>query len=392
MSRNSTIIVIVLITLIIAGSAYGTYNLYLSGDSPTSTPTPSSSPQPTSTPTSTPTQTPSETTNPTATPTPTASPSSTPNPTPTPTPSPTSISIVDVTGKNVTISLPVNTVVTTIGTELVYQLGVGDKIVGRKSLDADILAILPDSAEDIPIMGTVEQIIELDPDLVIGGELTSDADRKKIEDAGIPVLIENTVRPRRWTVIENLGEVFGKQAKAQEIIDYEMGYENLVAERVATLTAEQKPLVFFEWYQPWFSAGPGNSFNQLLIDAGATNIATLEYTVTNPQLSAEYVMEKNPVIIVRMLTYLDGLDLAAYQNLRDGIMTRPGMSEVTAVVDGEVYVIKNTLVAQRETLGLLYFAKWFHPDLFSDIDPDAIHAEYIQRFFGKGLEGVFVYP
>ncbi len=103
-------------------------------------------------------------------------------------------------------------------------------------------------------------------------------------------------------------------------------------------------------------------------------------------------MEKNPVIIVRMLTYLDGLDLTAYQNLRNGIMTRPGMSEVTAVVDGEVYVIKNTLVAQRETLGLLYFAKWFHPDLFSDIDPDAVHAEYIQRFFGKGLEGVFVYP
>jgi iron complex transport system substrate-binding protein len=363
-NRKTTILAIVLITLIIASSAYGTYSMYLSGASPTATPTPSSSSQPTSTPT----------------------------PTATPTPAPTSISLVDVTGKTVTIQLPVNTVVTTIGTELVYQLGVGDKIVGCKTLDADVLAILPDSAADIPIMGTVEQIIELNPDLVIGGQLTSDADRKKIEDAGIPVLIENTVRPRRWTVIENLGEVFGKEAKAQEIIDYEMYYENLVADRIATLTADQKPLVFFEWYQPWFSAGPGNSFNQMLIDADATNIATLEYTVTNPQLSAEYVMEKNPVIIVRMLTYLDGLDLAAYQNLRNGIMTRPGMSEVTAVTDGKVYVIKNTLVAQRETLGLLYFAKWFHPDLFSDIDPGAIHADYIQKFFGTTIDGVFVYP
>lgn len=392
MNRNTTILVIVLITLIIAGSAYGTYSLYFSGASPTATPTPSSSTQPTNTPTSTPTQTPSETTTPTSTPT--ATPTSSPTPTATPTPTPTSISIVDVTGKNVTIQLPVNTVVTTIGTELVYQLGVGDKIVGRKSLDADILAILPASAENIPIMGTVEQIIELNPDLVIGGQLTSDADRQKIEAAGIPVLIENTVRPRRWTVIENLGEVFGKQAKAQEIIDYEMHYEDLVADRIATLNASQKPLVFFEWYQPWFSAGPGNSFHQLLIDAGATNIATLEYSIATPQLSAEYVMEKNPAIIVRMITNYDGppAELTTYQTMQSSIMSRPGMSEVSAVVDGKVYVIKNTLVAQRETLGLLYFAKWFHPDLFSDIDPGAVHADYIQKFFGKTIEGVFVYP
>jgi len=41
-------------------------------------------------------------------------------------------------------------------------------------------------------------------------------------------------------------------------------------------------------------------------------------------------------------------------------------------------------------------AKWFHPDLFKDLDPEAIHQEYLTRFqhldYDLGKQGVFVYP
>jgi len=41
-------------------------------------------------------------------------------------------------------------------------------------------------------------------------------------------------------------------------------------------------------------------------------------------------------------------------------------------------------------------AKWFHPDLFEDLDPKAIHQEYLTRFQGLDYDldehGVFVYP
>jgi iron complex transport system substrate-binding protein len=40
---------------------------------------------------------------------------------------------------------------------------------------------------------------------------------------------------------------------------------------------------------------------------------------------------------------------------------------------------------------LLYLAKWFHPSLFEDIDPAAIHEQMIQKFFGVELDGVFAY-
>ena len=41
-------------------------------------------------------------------------------------------------------------------------------------------------------------------------------------------------------------------------------------------------------------------------------------------------------------------------------------------------------------------AKWFHPDLFKDLDPEAIHQEYLTRFqnldYDLDKNGVFVYP
>ncbi len=230
------------------------------------------------------------------------------------------------------------------------------------------------------------------PDLVIGDELTTDEDRQKVEAAGIAVILENTVRPRRWTAIENLGKIFGAEDKANEIINYEAYYEDLVKSRVENLIEGDKPLVYFEWYMPWFSAGPGNSFNDLLVDEGARNIATLEYSDVNPLLNADYVKEKNPSVIVRMLTYYDGTNYTAYQNLHSNMTSRSGMSEVDAVINGQVHIIKNTLVVNREALGLLYCAKWFHPELFTDLNPEAVHADYIQRFFGKPLEGTFVFP
>ncbi len=47
-----------------------------------------------------------------------------------------------------------------------------------------------------------------------------------------------------------------------------------------------------------------------------------------------------------------------------------------------------------DVIGLAYYAEWFHPDLF-DMDAQAIHQEYIDKFCGIDFDvaehGVFVY-
>ncbi len=67
---------------------------------------------------------------------------------------------------------------------------------------------------------------------------------------------------------------------------------------------------------------------------------------------------------------------------------------MAAVEDGRVHIISSRVTkgGVRSIVGSLYLAKWFHPDLFEDIDPEAVHRELVQKFYGLELEGVYVYP
>ncbi len=41
---------------------------------------------------------------------------------------------------------------------------------------------------------------------------------------------------------------------------------------------------------------------------------------------------------------------------------------------------------------LLYMGKWFHPDLFEDVDPAAVEKEMLEKFYGMEMEGTWAYP
>ncbi len=42
--------------------------------------------------------------------------------------------------------------------------------------------------------------------------------------------------------------------------------------------------------------------------------------------------------------------------------------------------------------GMAYMAKWFHPELFGDLDPQAMHEEYLERFQGVPYQGIYAHP
>lgn len=385
------ILVVAIVAVVVAASVYGGYDLL--SQSPSTSPTPSQSPSQSSTSASPP---PSQTPFSTATPTP----SSTiePNVTQSPeTPQISNVTVVDATGANVTVNVPVNRIVCLTMVELVHVLGAGAKVVARSaSLSSAAEAILPKSILELPDVGTdmepnLELIVELKPDLVLASQRLTDENRKKLEDAEIAVIEDTLTGSRRYDCIRNLALILQAEQKATEFINYETYYMNLVKNRVAVLSRSEKPLVYFEWYKLWFSTGPGGSYDKLIVDAGGINIAENAST-SSPQLSAEFVTEANPAVIIRMSTYLDGEDLVSLQTLRNSILARPELSETKAVKNGAVYVIKSVLLVDREVIGLLYFAKWLHPDLFQDVNPAEIHSEYIRRFFGAELTGVFTYP
>jgi iron complex transport system substrate-binding protein len=324
-------------------------------------------------------------------------PSSSPDTSPTPNPT-DPVTVDDATGAQITIQRPVERIVCLTSAENVYALGGGDKIVAISGmLTTDVKEVLPESILALPVVGetdvapNVEKIIELDPDVILASQRLTDENRNMFEAAGIAVIEDSSTGDRRISYITNLGLILNAEEKADEILSYEAHYWQLVQDRVGDLPRSEKPTVFFEWYMDWFSTGPNGSYSKLIEAAGGINIGE-NATVESPQLSSEFVIEQNPDIIIRMLDYTSGETLEDFQNLHTDIVSRSGMSSLKAVQNNEVYVIKSPLLVERDVVGLLYFAKWFHPDLFADIDPAAVHAEMIQKYFGATVSGVYLYP
>jgi iron complex transport system substrate-binding protein len=319
------------------------------------------------------------------------------------TPQKETITVEDGTGVQVVINTPVERIVTLNDglTEIICALGCEDKIVGR-----DSTSTFPSSIAEKPSVGesyapNLEILLELEPDLVIADSMLTynNETRGKIEAAGIPVFISDTANPQpdpnsnettidfTSNVVSKLGLILDKQDKANEIIDYMQYYENLVNERIQNLPPnEKKPLVYYEFISSWMTA-----VTPSITQAGGVNIAANESTYA-PTLSPEYVVEKNPDVIIRMISSPNH-NVTDFKTMRDEILNRPGLGEVTAVKEGKVYVCDYEIRGGiRCVVGWLQWAKWIQPNLFEDIDPAAVHAELIQRFFGVNLEGVYAYP
>ena len=263
----------------------------------------------------------------------------------------------------------------------------------------------PDSAPDC------EAIIALYPDVVLlyAFYSGSGAAADLLESAGITVVRLSFNRPHIPNLfheeVEKLGYIFGKEAEAGELLDFYEGCQNSIKERTGEISEEDKPTVYAESWNPYVTT---ERYARIDIAGGRNVFFGMSYE-TSMTVDPEEVVSQNPDIIVKMATAegvagyeLDVADTTGLKEIRDEIMSRPELANVNAVKDGKVYVISAYVMAAGPRSGCRYFiqdaydAKWFHPELFEDMDPKAIHQEYLTEFQGLNIDldekGVFVYP
>jgi iron complex transport system substrate-binding protein len=126
-------------------------------------------------------------------------------------------------------------------------------------------------------------------------------------------------------------------------------------------------------------------------------------------VNPEAVADRVPEIIVKVEGTAGGYDLdtgdtSELEEARVEIMSRDILQYVPALEGEEerVHIITVHLLSFfgdsgcRSFIQVAYQAKWFHPTHFEDLDPQAIHQEYLTRFQGLDINldenGVFVYP
>ncbi|MHB1335614.1 MAG: ABC transporter substrate-binding protein [Candidatus Humimicrobiaceae bacterium] len=310
------------------------------------------------------------------------------------------ITILDGKGRVVELNLPVQKIVSLSSgmSALICAFGDGDKIVAR-----DSYSTFPAKMQGIDEVGkssakpNIELILEKKPDIVFADSQIHDAEISKLVDSGIPVVTDITSDPGRiFFLIRNTGLILNKKEKAEEIISFMESYLNIIYQRKNKFILEEKelPKVYFESHSEFKSASAQTSYHKSIVEAGGINIAAAELSKL-PLLSTEWIIEKNPDVIVKRVSGDENTE--EMRALRDEIISRPGFENINAVKNNRVYIIKSDIfMTFRYPIGLLYYAKWFHPDIFNDMDPAEVHQDIISNFLGEAewskITESFVFP
>ena len=256
-----------------------------------------------------------------------------------------------------------------------------------------------------------EAILSLNPDVVfLSRKPSSDAAAAVLESAGIAVIREWYAPGGLWRgdtreIVKKFGYIFDKQDEAEEFCDFLNKYMNPLKKTVKEIPEGDKPKVYLESSRYSLQE---NAYGDVEMAGGKDIFADLNYRAGDIKVDPEAVVRRDPEIIVNRgwtkgAGYgVDAGDTARLEEIRDEIMSRPELQKVKAVKDGHVYVMAGYIQyggpgsGCRGFLGTIYMAKWFHPELFEDLDPKVIHQEYLTRFCGLDIDldekGVFVYP
>ncbi len=271
------------------------------------------------------------------------------------------VTLTDDEGTEVPLEAPPQRVISLspANTEIVFALGAGDSLVGGTDFDD-----FPAEAADLPDVATftgvlLEQVVDLDPDLVLaaGNAFTPAADIQRMRDLGFPVLVVYAATVDEvLSDIELIGQAIGRPEEATHLT---AGMRDRIEEVTeATGASGEAPRVFYqigsepEFYGP----APGSFIADMIELAGGDPITTSDPTVFS--IPVERLVTADPEIIV--------VGDAAYGVCPEQVAARPGWRQMTAVREGAVRPIDDTIVTRpgpRLAEGLASLAVAIYPDI-----------------------------
>ncbi|PZU87419.1 MAG: ABC transporter substrate-binding protein [Shinella sp.] len=335
------------------------------------------------------------------------------------------IKIKDITGREVEVSVPVERVILGEGRQI-YFTGALDtdapfkRVVGWRDdfQKADLdgyniyLQKFPEMAK-IPTFGgmkdgtfDIEQAVALKPDVIIMNTEAKAATEEsgyieKLAKVGIPlVYIDFREKPMQNTdeSMRIIGKLFGKEARAEEFVKFHDEQLARVTDTLAKAGDIKKPVVFIERAGGYsddccMSFGDEN-FGKMVELAGGINMAKDIIPGTFGTVNPEQIIASNPdqVIVTGANWELyvpggawvgvgPGADKAKADEKLAALMKRPAFTGIKAVADNNVHAIWHQFYnSPYQFVAVQQMAKWLHPDLFGDLDPEATFKELHERF------------
>jgi iron complex transport system substrate-binding protein len=250
-------------------------------------------------------------------------------------------------------------------TEIVYALGLEDRLVGVTEYDD-----YPEAAKEKPKIGgfstvDIEKVVEIQPDLILAANIHRKEVIPELERLGLTVL---TLDPKTidevLEAINLIGRFTDKVEEASRLTSEMEARVKAVTDKTAALSEAERPRVFYIlWHDPLRTVSARTRIHELIVKAGGVNIAA-DLEGSYPAISLEAVIMANPQVIIAGRGHGSSQG-APFQFA----LTEPRLADVDARQNGRVYEIDSNLTNRpgpRIVDGLEKLAEFIHPELFKE--------------------------
>jgi iron complex transport system substrate-binding protein len=324
--------------------------------------------------------------------------------------------INDTRGRTITIWKPLERIIIFDHgmAEDFRSLNAQDKLIAIDDYTKQLTIYFPEISK-LPSVGdtsspNLEAILKLEPDAVIfyatGANDSCNSLQSTLEstDPNVTVIrMDGYQEPHFINEIESLGVILDKENEAKEFIDFYNSVLDPIKLKGKSLSEKEKVRVYMEGSDDHETCAQGGGFEKNFLMANGRN-AFADALTQYPKVSDEDIIVRNPEIVVKIWGYTlpdvggyNSDDVTQVKEIRDAVINRTGWCNITAVKENRVYAFYNNLIyGAQHFIGIAYLAKMFYPKDYPDLDPKAIHQEYLTRFqhlnYDLSKHGVFAYP
>jgi iron complex transport system substrate-binding protein len=276
-----------------------------------------------------------------------------------------SIILTDGLGRSITLTNPAQRIISLSPplTEMLFAVGAGGQMVGR-----DSYSDFPAEVKNITDVGwtygkySMETVVNLKPDLVLAGGITTPELVTSLENLGIKVFyLKNPLNLEEiYAMLTNIGAISGHSVEADTLVKNLQLRAAAMQDKLTKVTS--RPTVFYENdatdpSKP-YTPGPGTLYTNLISLAGGENIGA-KLTSTWAQISLEQLLVDNPAYIL--------LGDSNFGTTPQMVGQRAGWQSLTSVKEGRVLPFDDNLLVRygpRILDGLEALARALHPEIF----------------------------
>lgn len=275
--------------------------------------------------------------------------------------------------------------------EMVFLLGAGQNVVGASSATLNRAGgpqMFP-NAVNIGSSTTpdTEVLATLDADVIIAFSTMAIKNQPAVESLGITVVYIDCYNLKDIDQdVRSLAAIVGNTQKGEAYIEYYHSYLDMIDDRIKGVDPADYPRTYVEFSSDYAAQAAGTSSDVALGLVGGLNVYGDEAYGTI--VSRESVIGENPEYIFKIVAPAD-MTAGKY----DAFVGREGFSDITAVEEGSVYLVRNDLsYGPRGFVAALIFAKAFYPDLFTNVNISGTLVDFNEEFGSTFDTTVTTYP